>query len=437
MAPHRSPLLAGVLFLLACGARSSLVSGHEGDGGAGGAGDETVVVTSASSAGGPGPDPSASSVSSGATSVASSASASSASVSVSASSVSVSASASTGTPCSSADDCDDDIDCTSDTCEEDGCRNRPLDALCDDGSLCTLDTCSVEVGCRNDPSDAPCDDGIDCTLDTCDASIGECEHAPCDGLCQDGSFCDGVERCDNLLGCIDGPPACQTGIDCATSTCNEAADTCSHVFPDGCAAPDVHLLVHDVPGIWDVSPYASPTQTLIAASSGSTHLDMAIVDGRWFAADFVLHELEPFTNTVIRELSFGGPNSLGAGPDGMLYAASAEVFRIDPDTSVAEVLGQLPPGHASSGDVAFVGERMFVSTDSACGGAIVEFDVASGTSEVLGGDGLGCVYGLATVDGTLYLANCDGKIGIFDPASGEARVIATTTVQAYGADALP
>jgi len=78
-----------------------------------------------------------------------------------------------------------------------------------------------------------------------------------------------------------------------------------------------------------------------------------------------------------------------------------------------------------------------VSTDSPCGGALVEFDVDLGSGTVLGGDGLGCVYGLAAVDGELYIVNCDGTIGTFDPNVGEVNIFATTSVQAYGADALP
>jgi hypothetical protein len=442
---HRASVAAAGLLAASCGARTSIdlafEGGDGGDGGAGGAGSETVVAASTSGATGPGPGTSSASVSASASAVSVGSSSSSASVSVSASavsvSVSVSASASTGASCAGDDECDDGVDCTSDTCELGACANVPVDAACDDGKGCTRDRCSVASGCSNEPSDDLCDDGIDCTLDSCDAGLGECEHAPCDGLCQDGSFCDGVERCDNLLGCIDGPPACQTGVACAISVCDEADETCAHQFPDGCAAPDVHLVVHDDAGIWEVAPYASPSQTLIAPSGGVTHLDIAILGDRWFAAGFAIRELAPFTNDVIRTLEFGGHNSLGAGPDGLLYTATIDVFRVDVDTSAFELLGQLPPGHFSSGDIAFVGERMFVSTESPCGGAIVEFDVASGTSQVLGGDGLGCVWGLANVDGTLYVANCDGKIGVFDPDSGEARVVATTSVRALGADALP
>jgi len=35
------------------------------------------------------------------------------------------------------------------------------------------------------------------------------------------------------------------------------------------------------------------------------------------------------------------------------------------------------------------------------------------------------------------LLNCDGKVGTFDPDTGQARIFSTTTVQVYGADRLP
>ena len=43
---------------------------------------------------------------------------------------------------------------------------------------------------------------------------------------------------------------------------------------------------------------------------------------------------------------------------------------------------------------------------------------------------------LAVANGLLFLINCDGTIGTFDPTSGEAHVLTTSTVTAYGADAL-
>jgi hypothetical protein len=68
---------------------------------------------------------------------------------------------------------------------------------------------------------------------------------------------------------------------------------------------------------------------------------------------------------------------------------------------------------------------------------LVQFDPGTGTSVVLGGDGLGCVYGLAATATTLFILNCDGKVGTFDPATGVAHVLSTTGVGVDGADVLP
>ncbi len=408
----------------ACGARTSL--GLDGDGGAGGG----APVTSAGST-------SVQTTSTPASSAAETTGASAVSVVGSTASATV-ASVTTGPLCTDDDECDDGVDCTEDLCQPIGCVSTPIDAACDDGLLCTIDACDGFTGCVNDPSNDPCDDGLACTIDTCDALLDQCVTEPCDGLCDDLDFCNGVERCDAAFGCVGGPQACVTDTACAASTCNEGAEVCAHVFPAGCSPPDVHILVTDSTGsLWDVAPFGTPTQTLIAPTAGTTHLDIAILGTRWFVADFALQELVPGTNQVLQTLLTGGPNSLAAGPDGMLYMANTTVYRVHPDTSAVEIVALLPPGHNSSGDIAFVGDRMFVSTDSGCGGALVEVDVATGASFVLGGDGLGCVYGLATVAGVLYLVNCDGKIGTFDPDTGEARILANTTVTPYGADALP
>lgn len=353
--------------------------------------------------------------------------------------VSIGPSSSTGSPCLDDESCDDAIDCTIDSCGPEGCEHAPNVAACNDDLFCTVDLCDTSVGCRNLFSDDSCDDGVECTTDLCDRDTDRCVNEPCDGACDNGSFCDGVERCDSQLGCTLGPSACVLGLGCEMSACNETTDLCTHTLPQGCVPPSVHLLVTDAEGtLFDVTPFGTPTQVVLAPSAGgASHLDVAIVNGRWFAIQGSVVELLPFTNQIIRGLGPLLGNSLGAGPDGWLYAADNSVRRINPANGDTEFLGPLPDGHASSGDIAFVGDRLFVSTDSGCGGALVEFDIITGQATVLGGDGLGCVYGLASGDGVLFLINCDGKVGTYDPDTGEVRIFATTNVQAYGAERLP
>jgi hypothetical protein len=304
--------------------------------------------------------------------------------------------------------------------------------------LCTFDTCIPGVGCEHTLSDSPCDDGIECTSDTCDPATDTCSHAPCDAACDNSDLCTGIERCDVTKGCVPGPPACDLGLSCSVDTCDPSSQTCGHALGPGCPPP-LRLLVCDGNGnLVSVSPFGGPSVT-IASSNGPAWFDVAILGGRWFVIDGAgtLDELFPMTNQVKASFHVPAANSLGAGPDGFLYEAGSEVYRIHPNTGIASLVGSLPSGYASSGDVAFFGGQIFVSTDGPCGGALVQVDPTTGASSVLGGDGLGCVYGLASTGGTLFVVNCDGKVGTFDPQTGAVRVLSTTGIAAYGADVLP
>lgn len=128
-------------------------------------------------------------------------------------------------------DCNDHVNCTVDSCDEatDSCVHTPDHELCDDDLYCNgVETCDPVLGCK--PGTPPlCDDQLACTVDSCDEQSDSCVHAPNDALCDDGLYCNGVETCDPLAGCIPGiPPVCDDGIDCTTSRCDEATDACVH-----------------------------------------------------------------------------------------------------------------------------------------------------------------------------------------------------------------
>jgi hypothetical protein len=118
--------------------------------------------------------------------------------------------------------CDDDVACTSDTCNEssDVCDHVPVDAVCDNGQFCDgSELCSVTFGCA---AGLPvgCDDGVSCTSDACNESSDGCDHVPVDAVCDNGQFCDGTGLCDLGLGC-------HTGLDpCPGRPCEEASDAC-------------------------------------------------------------------------------------------------------------------------------------------------------------------------------------------------------------------
>jgi hypothetical protein len=126
-------------------------------------------------------------------------------------------------------DCDDGVACTMDSCDDEAesCVNETDDTSCDDGVFCNgVETCDLAGGCI--PGDQPdCDDDIACTVDACDAAIDVCTHGADDSLCDDGSFCSGVETCDVVDGCIvGGPPDCNDDIACTDDECSDEAGEC-------------------------------------------------------------------------------------------------------------------------------------------------------------------------------------------------------------------
>ncbi len=94
-------------------------------------------------------------------------------------------------------------------------------------------------GCQ---SDEECDDGVACTADSCGAD-GVCRNGVIPTACDDGVFCNGVERCDVARGgCVPAEmrETCNDDDVCTIDRCDEEADTCRH-FPrdlDGDGDPD-------------------------------------------------------------------------------------------------------------------------------------------------------------------------------------------------------
>ena len=81
--------------------------------------------------------------------------------------------------------------------------------------------------------DAQCQDDLDCTFDACDPVLLRCRSTPDDVKCQNGVYCDGLERCDAKLGCVLGAPvSCDDKTPCTIDTCDEATQGCKHAPRD-------------------------------------------------------------------------------------------------------------------------------------------------------------------------------------------------------------
>lgn len=130
---------------------------------------------------------------------------------------------------------DDGIACTDDSCDEDNdvVVHAPNDGMCDNGVFCDgAEACDPMNGCQPGMALA-IDDGVSCTHDSCDEENDIVIHATDDSLCDDTLFCNGIEVCDAALDCQAGPPiTVDDGVDCTLDLCDEINDTVVNLTDD-------------------------------------------------------------------------------------------------------------------------------------------------------------------------------------------------------------
>ncbi len=112
------------------------------------------------------------------------------------------------------------------------------DATCANGQFCDGDEICDAYGMCQPGTALSCGDLISCTLDVCDEETDSCEHVPDDAFCADLIYCNGVERCDPVFGCVAGTAVdCDDGVACTTDLCYEPFESCLHL-PDAAACDD-------------------------------------------------------------------------------------------------------------------------------------------------------------------------------------------------------
>lgn len=147
-----------------------------------------------------------------------------------------------GTPCGNGtptDQCDQADACLAGVCDA---NPMPNGTGCVDGLFCNInETCQAGV-CAGGQQNS-CTDSIPCTVDSCDEASDVCSNIPDHVSCDNTLFCDGVEQCDTMLGCVDAPdPDCTSdGIACTENDfCNETLKRCDGIPNNNlCTPPDV------------------------------------------------------------------------------------------------------------------------------------------------------------------------------------------------------
>lgn len=159
--------------------------------------------------------------------------------------------------CSDANQCDDNNDCTIDTCSEIiGCRHEvdtsnPIcckkDSDCSDGNACNgIEQC-VNNTCQAGENKS-CNDGNICTQDSCSQSTGQCVHTSIDSCCSSNADCSDGQVCTNdicnittgqcsnnlMSDCCQSDTDCTDGNNCTTDSCNKLTGQCTNATIAGC-----------------------------------------------------------------------------------------------------------------------------------------------------------------------------------------------------------
>jgi len=103
------------------------------------------------------------------------------------------------------------------------------DTECNDGLFCNgIETCDSSTGSCLSGVSSIADDGVACTVDICDEVTDSIINVPDDSICNDGSFCTGIDICDATLGCQSAGDPCLL----FDSFCSELFESCGNCLTD-------------------------------------------------------------------------------------------------------------------------------------------------------------------------------------------------------------
>ncbi|WP_437876014.1 putative metal-binding motif-containing protein [Sorangium sp. So ce513] len=254
--------------------------------------------------------------------------------------------------------------------------------------------------------DEQCEDGFPCTFDACDTDAGRCRFTPDDSVCQNGVYCDGVERCNPRLGCVPGEPiGCSDGSSCTIDACDEATRACSSAPRDADldGDPDVHCGGGDCD---DADPTVSSSQPEICGNGRDDDCDGATDED-----DCVSPEHDTCADAL--EITAPGAYAMTTAGAGFHYASSCGLPRPARTHDVVAAV-VLPPGPPVDVQVTArtEGTDVAVTLAGQCGDAATE---------------LACGRPFETADGG-KLAKLRAR-GLGDPERATALPLYVTTAE--------
>jgi hypothetical protein len=239
--------------------------------------------------------------------------------------------------------------------------------------------------------DGQCDDGFPCTFDACDGAVKRCRFTPDDSTCQNGLYCDGVERCSATLGCVPGEPiGCSDATPCTIDGCEEATQRCTHAPRDADLDGDPDAHCGEGRDCDDADPTVLSTQPEVCGNQRDDDCD-----GSSDEPDCVAPAHDTCADPL--EITAAGSYAMTTAGAGLHYASSCGLATpaTQRDVVAAVVLPPGPPvdvevtARAAGGEVAvtLAGQCGDPSTELACGGSFP--GATGGVLAKLRGRGLG------------------------------------------------
>ena len=306
------------------------------------------------------------------------------------------------------------------------------------------DASDARIPCSDDWE---CDDGIACTADVC--KQGFCLSSPHSERCDDRVFCNGQEICSASQGCLAGSPPCADGVSCTVDTCQEGTRSCWYA-PNDLLCPVSHacdpvlgcqaraFAIDNVGNVLDVRLPSGITKRI--GASGVALTDIALApNGGLFGVDFMdVCEIDATTGRATTLSTFTGTsiNAMDAAPDGTLYAAGGQnLYTLDLASGALALVMSFSQG-VSSGDLAFVNGRLFLTTTGySVHDCLLQLEPIAHTSQIVGDTGYDCIYGLAAYGSKLYGMTCRGQVLSLDTDTGKGTVLQETNTVFWGASA--
>lgn len=138
------------------------------------------------------------------------------------------------------------------------------------------------------------------------------------------------------------------------------------------------------------------------------------------------------TSIGSHNLGTGNKNSLVFDAAGNLFAANSSLYTLNTATGASTLIGSGGSSYQSSGDLAFVGGELFLSSSHGPGDTLVKLNTSTGIGTDVGSIGFSNVFGLATPDnGNLYGVSGTGVLTI-NTASGAGALAVSYSGQGLG-----